>query len=1031
MKKKRILIIAVWLVFILIAGLFFGAVEYKVHSEQALAELQDQADEVVNQLSTIITNDGYAQLDVKEMREVRLRTLRFALEGEKSLSRAKQVAKDFFEVADVRGLAFYDRNGELITTIGSYSEDLAIDNPEYLVEYAETMEEMSNREIYEAMMTEDYVLYQGYMLSARSLGEREEENFCFDVTKCGEWYIGIEFYITEDERSAMEYFRWASALSRIKMRNSGYILTLDKDFGTILSHPDSTLIGQQMDELHLRFRGAKEDATFEDLSKVFANPNEPARISLYGSPYYAVRMDVDDAIMIAVIPEKEVHVETLGTLTTWMFLLIVVTGICMLYVLFYMDETNEYVERKGGKGFFNKGLAGKIRICGILAGIVILALSVFMDLVSRNAEVIRYNQQKAADVTLVLSYDENFNNKLRDLYQNDELIRTRIANVILRSKKENEITPAFLDKLAESLDVMSCSFYNTNGKLKYSNSLYATDLNQNSEMLSLFKGRDYVIEEPLYDEITSEYKQKAGVPSFDKAGRIKGVVVVEKDASRRGLMSENLSYDSVLREVNFSESTYLLILRAEDQTVKYFGLMSDGAGRFYENSDMKAGELISDTEKLRDRYNGNLRMNGMKYYAGVRTWNEFVVVVMREMQFSRNVSIFTIVMEILLSVAFAMLLIPLSCFRKKLETVLPKEEKNEKKENVLNFLATLTNKNKPYFEERWAKDSTKWRDKTPSQKFNSAFVLVCFLALLSIFLQALFMSENSVWYYCLAGEWDKGLSIHTFVLCVIVICSLFFAKVIIHKILYLVARASSARGETICHLLDSFLVFVLYLLGILMCLATFGFDLKTLTVTSGVTYLIISLSCQNILADMLAGILMTIEGIVQVGDFVLYNDQPGIVYSIGIRTTRLKWFGEILSVRNNDFKDYISYPSGEKDLVMVDLSLDYQESLERFVAIFEKEQNYLHNRLNELAGEEVTGPYYRGVKEIGDNGIIVSIAIFCKGQSKYRVVPMFNNELIYMCEREDILLALPQVVVHEPEEKRVFDRKEFEEEENT
>ena len=213
MKKKKFLIIAIWIVFLLIAGLILAAIEYKIQTTKALKELSAQAEVVADQIPTIIRNDGYAQLDVMEMREAQLMALRLALEGETNISKARKVAKNFFEVADARGLAFFDENGEILSTMGNFTDYPYIDNPEYLVEVAENLEKMSNREIYESMMTDDYVLYQGYMLSDRSIGEDDSGSY-FDVTKCGPWYLGIEFNITEDEKTAMEYFGWSSVLSR-------------------------------------------------------------------------------------------------------------------------------------------------------------------------------------------------------------------------------------------------------------------------------------------------------------------------------------------------------------------------------------------------------------------------------------------------------------------------------------------------------------------------------------------------------------------------------------------------------------------------------------------------------------------------------------------------------------------------------------------------------------------------------------------------------------------------------------------------
>lgn len=60
---------------------------------------------------------------------------------------------------------------------------------------------------------------------------------------------------------------------------------------------------------------------------------------------------------------------------------------------------------------------------------------------------------------------------------------------------------------------------------------------------------------------------------------------------------------------------------------------------------------------------------------------------------------------------------------------------------------------------------------------------------------------------------------------------------------------------------------------------------------------------------------MTFEGVVHEGDFVFYRDKQGYVLSIGVRTTRLKWFSKITVIRNKDFKDYVNYEANQENRV--------------------------------------------------------------------------------------------------------------------
>ena len=279
---------------------------------------------------------------------------------------------------------------------------------------------------------------------------------------------------------------------------------------------------------------------------------------------------------------------------------------------------------------------------------------------------------------------------------------------------------------------------------------------------------------------------------------------------------------------------------------------------------------------------------------------------------------------------------------------------------------------------------------------------------------ALTAGKGSIPYYCLKGQLNHVLNLYSLTYCLITVSELFVIKLVLHKILFLTARAVSARGETFCHLLDSFSGYGLAIAGIFICLSHFGVNATTLSLTGGVAGVIFGIGCQNIVADILAGILMAFEGTAYVGDFVSYNDQYAIIQSIGVRTTILRWFGEETIVRNNDFKNFINMPSEEEDRVVATLSIDLNESLERVEKILDEELPLIHASLCRLAGDEIKGPKYMGVKEITSSGIVLSFSGFCKGTYYAWLVRAMNRELKLMCERRRINIAMTQVVVNDP-----------------
>ena len=145
---------------------------------------------------------------------------------------------------------------------------------------------------------------------------------------------------------------------------------------------------------------------------------------------------------------------------------------------------------------------------------------------------------------------------------------------------------------------------------------------------------------------------------------------------------------------------------------------------------------------------------------------------------------------------------------------------------------------------------------------------------------------------------------------------------------------------------------------------------------------------------------------------VSFNGNFGVIQTIGIRTTKLKWFSEITIVRNNEFKNYINMPGDQVDRVMVYLLIDLKESLTRVETVLDREIPQIRDKLCEIIGDEVKLKY-RGVQGIEDNGIKLSFAVFCKGFYYGWARRLLSRELLLMCERNGIRIAMPQIVINE------------------
>ena len=1027
--KKRISIIAVWLIFLVLINFLFFGVESLVYHEKAQDELLDLSVTVAGQIPVLLENDYYTKTDASRMEYAKLKALSIVLEDTDNILDEKSFLEEFEQIANIEGLAVYDQDANVVMTCG----DVSRINPDPAVIRSSLSSRLPDRLNGSSDITEDV---QDRYLSTRYITDETEGIFGW-ITDNNKWLIVSKQRRTETEERLLDYFSWNNVLSKITIGRTGFVLAVADEDGIVLSAPERDRIGRSVEEMDIRIGNRDSGATLTELLEAFQEPNQIQTVRIGKKLYYANRLQEDFALMLALYPEDEIRDNIGNAASIMVILVILISGIAVLFASFHIQDTEDFKRRPKKLYAWNSVLAGRLKIMAVLTCVFLFVCGIYLEALSAYAETFRYTSNKVDRVLQLLKDNASATELLSDWFGDEYLTKCGVAECILDHTAPEKITRDCLSKLSASLDVQSVYVYDIDGNIRFTDSPYSRDVLKSTDpFYALLKGRPELVGDPENDSVSGKSRQRAGISLLDQNNECTGLLMIVTDPTSLEHIKENLGFSGVYEQISLKNDSFVMVIRNSDMTILYLAEVEDGRHKTgldsYDYSGYPISELGISEMELRDHYNGNLFILHNRYFASVRRVGDYYLLVMRpQIRFTVEYLNMVIIAAVC-TLIFIILLIFLSCLekkeraieesgfaaraaaaRKKLENRYLDELKH-RDDDVFGMLGSLINKKKPYFEQRWPEDCIKWKDKTTSEKFTVALKYFMILALSAIFIHALTSGEGSIWYYCLNGQWDSGINLYSVTYCLITICGLFVIKMVMHKVLFLTARAVNARGETFCHLLDSFSGYALVIAGIFLCLSHFGVSSATLSLTGGVAGVIFGIGCQNIVADILAGILMACEGIVYVGDFVSYNGQYGIVLSIGVRTTILKWYGENTIVRNNEFKNYINMPSGEIDRVLTTLTIDLNESLERVEKILNDELPVIHDHLCKLVGNEVEGPKYRGVNRITENGIDLSFAIFCKGMYYAWLTRALNRELKLMCERRGINIAMNQVVVNEP-----------------
>jgi len=1029
-KKRRIGIIVLWFVWSILMSVVFYAIENRIVWNEARKEILDQANTIAGRLPALGENHFYAKVGAAKAQFNKLKALSLALEDKEDVEAARELLDEFTRINKAEELVMYDRTGKVLYRTGESQQlDLSQETIQKLLS-PDTFETMDERLVWNDR-------YRDIMFSSAFVNNDLQNVFSWNAHG-GEWTLVVRDAPTDVEKEAAEYFDWRTVVRKITIGKNGCLLALDASDGTILSWKDRKAEGQPFEALEIRINGNVPTGT-EDLKNAFTGEDRTTEIRIGSETYLAARVDEPYLLMLELIPIGEIQEKAFSSAGTLTLLMMFITGICAGYAFFHIKDKEETVWKKK-KGFdWDHNLASKLKVITIVAMALVFLGGLYLEALSVYAATFSYSRGKVTRVVDLLEKNQATVDKLQQWYDEEYVTRCKLVRSILEHTEKEKMTREFLDKLCECLEIRTISVYDAGGKRTDSNSLRKrTVIPADSPAAVLLEGRESFVGAREKDEISGETLQTIGVPLWNQDETIGGMILIEADSNELERIRANLGFESVFEQISLTDGTFVLVIDDKELMVKYVGEVENGIFKNslngYDYTGLRASDMGINENLLLDHYNGEMFVLKNRYFASARRVGDYYFLVMRPPVTVADNHMTPIILSVVGTLVYMCLLFLVSTRGRKTERVSTEdspeapedvnpvsdgeEEKKHRDDDVLVMLNSIVNKKKPYFEERWPEDSVRWKDRTPEEKFIFFLKISIILVLAALLLHAMISGENSVWYYCISGEWNSGINLYSITTCVIDITLLLVIKMVLHKLLYWIARAVRAKGETICHLLNSFSAYLLAITGIFLCLANFGVDLTTLSLTGGVLGVIFGIGCQHIVADILAGILMTFEGVVHVGDFVSYNGQYGVILSIGVRTTQLVWFSETTVVRNNDFKNYINMPSEKTDRVTTSLFVDLSESIERVESILEEELPLIHDKLCEISGSEVGGPKYRGVSKITETSFVLSFAIYCKGMYYGWLQRQLNRELKMMCERRGIRIGMSQIFIQGTEEKK-------------
>ena len=941
-NKRKTLIVALWVLVMIISGMFFYAVEGAIFRNKFKVDLLEQADNVANHITSIVQNNYYADIGSLKILFSKLEASAFKLADYETIDEAKPFLDDISVSCGVSNLVVLDRDGNLLYGTEDEAAELGM-NADKVRSMLDTREYETTANNLKGIVNYGDYLNNYYLTNGKM--DAADDSYFWGVGN--KWLIAFSNARPQAEVDVRNYFDWKNVLQRIVIGNAGHLVAIKMEDGSILSNPDASLNEKSLKLLGMSIKGYGDILSTEDLLNQFPKDDIIHEMTVNGTKYYGTRLAVDEAIMLALLPKSEVNTSINGAVIISEVLLSLITALVSIYAIIYMDD--RYEKETG----WNRLLANRLKIASVITLTVIFFFSAYLTSLVSYADMFRFSKTKVNNVVEILDKNEEAVQELKTWFDEEYLTRAKIIRSVLNHTEDERITKEYLQELCSIIEINYIYVIDGNGNIEVTNSRYdKLKIDEDSPFYPILQGKPELVFAADYDELMGETLAKVGVSMIEEHRDEDGILLVFANPTESQAIGKNLGYRSAFKQVSMINDSIVMVVDSETNEIRYMakdvnGELVPGDGSF-NYTGLNVSALGISADKLTDDFNGNMRVRGETYFASVKRSGTRFFLVMRPVEVTVMKTVLPVITVVFAAFVYCMLLIFVSCRKHKIIKGLDTETEIKTRltsvidsdSRVNTTIEDIVRKKKPFFEERWPRDCKKWKDKTAGEKFPVLIKLVLIVAVFDVLIHSWRVGSDSIWYYCFNGEWGTGINLYSLSACMMWICILVIAKMVLHKMLFLIAKVATPRGETICNLLDNYMAYVLPIVGFFICLSNFGINTKALTLTGGAVGVIFGIGCQTIVADILSGFIMAIEGLVHNGDEVKLaadtkivlgsgREEPvSIVLNVGIRTILLKKVDGIEVVRNNEFRNYILLSKKAEKSAMEEIAAIIEEEVE-------------------------------------------------------------------------------------------------------
>ena len=243
------------------------------------------------------------------------------------------------------------------------------------------------------------------------------------------------------------------------------------------------------------------------------------------------------------------------------------------------------------------------------------------------------------------------------------------------------------------------------------------------------------------------------------------------------------------------------------------------------------------------------------------------------------------------------------------------------------------------------------------------------------------------------------------------------AAVVINFVVKMLSKLTfgmTDKVKTIANMLASLIKWIIIIVAILFILSAWGVDTTTLLAGAGIVALVIGLGAQSIIADVLAGIFIVLEGEYVVGDIVVIDGWRGKITSIGVRTTQLEDIGGNIKIVNNSEIKTVINKTKHQSVANCSINVTSEVPLVKVEEIILSALPQIRHSIPAITADIV----YKGINTVSDITTEMLFTARCYEEDLYQVQRDLHRELKLLLDRNGIAPFAPPTYIIDDKDNR-------------